>query len=262
MSDTPFRFDDGVAYERQMGRWSRLAGEVFLDWLALPPGLAWLDIGCGNGAFTEVVAARCAPASLDAIDPSAAQLDHARAQPAAARIRYRQGDAMALPWADDAFDVAMMALVVFFVPDPAKAVAEAARVTRPGGTVAAYAWDMHGGGFPYAALVALLRDIGRNAPKPPSVDASKLDALRELWQRAGIDGVETRQIAVQRTYASFEDLWDTARSNASLRALVDGLSPAEAGALRARLRERLPAAADGTITHGARANAVKGRMPS
>ena len=135
MAASAIRFDDGAGYERAMGRWSRLAGEAFVAWLALPPGLQWLDVGCGNGAFTEVVATRCAPASLDGIDPFDALLDYARTRPATRDARFRQGDAMALPYADAAFDVATMALVISFVAEPARAVAELARVMRPGGTV-------------------------------------------------------------------------------------------------------------------------------
>jgi ubiquinone/menaquinone biosynthesis C-methylase UbiE len=261
MSQATIRFDDGAAYERMMGGWSRLVGAVFLDWLALPRGLRWLDVGCGNGAFSEVVVDRCAPASVDGIDPSEAQLAYARARPEAAQVRYRQGDAMALPYGDDAFDVALMALVIFFVPDPAKGVAEMVRVVRPGGTVAAYAWDMHGGGFPHAALASVLRDMGTPPPKPPSVDASKIDAMRALWHDAGIEAVETREIVVERTFADFDDLWTTSRSTSSLAAIVDKASPADVERIRAQLRERLPADAAGRITHSARANAVKGRLP-
>lgn len=261
MSQPAIRFDDGAAYERMMGRWSRLVGAVFLDWLALPRSLRWLDVGCGNGAFTEVVVERSAPASVDGIDPSEGQLAYARTRPGAAQVRYRQGDAMALPYGDDAFDVALMALVIFFVPDPAKAVAEMARVVRPGGTVAAYAWDMHGGGFPHAALATVLRDMGMPPPKPPSVDASRIEAMRALWRDAGIEAVETREIVVERTYADFDDLWTTSSSTSSLAAIIGKAPAADVERIRAQLRERLPADAAGRITHSARANAVKGRMP-
>ena len=88
-------FDDGAAYERYMGTWSQLAGDTFLEWLAPPPGLRWLDVGCGNGAFTEMVVERCAPASVQGIDPSEAQLAYARTRPAARVAQFRQGDAMA-----------------------------------------------------------------------------------------------------------------------------------------------------------------------
>jgi ubiquinone/menaquinone biosynthesis C-methylase UbiE len=130
MTDPPIRFDDGAAYERMMGVWSQLAGEQFLDWLAPAADQRWVDVGCGNGAFTEVIARRCAPASVDGVDPSEGQLAFARTRPASRIARFKQGDAMALPYDDKTFDVATMALVIFFVPDPAKGVSEMARVVQ------------------------------------------------------------------------------------------------------------------------------------
>ena len=83
-----------------------------------------------------------------------------------------------------------MALVIFFLPDPAKGVAEMARVVRPGGTVAAYAWDMLGGGFPWEPIHAAMREMGIAPLLPPAADASRLDALRDLWAAAGIEATE------------------------------------------------------------------------
>ncbi|HEX8561031.1 MAG TPA: methyltransferase domain-containing protein [Pyrinomonadaceae bacterium] len=203
------RFDDGAAYERYMGEWSRLAGEIFLDWLAPKPGLRWLDVGCGNGAFTEMLVERCAPASVHGIDPSEGQLAYARRRPAARVAQFLQGDAMAQPFPDDTFDAAVMPLVIFFVPDPARGVAEMARVVCPGGAVTAYAWDMEGGGFPYDALQAEMRGLGVAVPTPPNPGASRIDALRELWAGAGLESVETREITVRRTFADFGDYWAT-----------------------------------------------------
>jgi SAM-dependent methyltransferase len=256
------RFDDGAAYERYMGQWSQLAGETFLSWLAPLPGLRWLDVGCGNGAFTEMLAGRCAPASVHGIDPSEAQLAYARARPAARAAQFRQGDAMALPFPDDTFDAAVMPLVIFFVPDPAKGVAEMARVVRPGGLVAAYAWDMEGGGFPYGALQEEMRGLGVAVPEPPSPGASRIDALRELWAGAGLEAVETREITVQRTFADFDDYWATVRGGASVGPRLAAMAPEALSRLCARVRGRLPADAAGRITYGARANAVKGRVPN
>ncbi len=136
MAEQQIRFDDGAAYERMMGTWSRLVGEIFLDWLAPRSGLRWIDIGCGNGAFTQLVVERCAPAEVQGIDPSERQLAFARARPATRVAEFRQGDAMALPFPEDKFDAAVMALVIFFVPNPSKGVAEMVRVVCPGGTVA------------------------------------------------------------------------------------------------------------------------------
>src|SRR5882724_1674521 len=181
------RFDDGAAYERYMGKWSQLAGKTFLDWLAPKSGLRWLDVGCGNGAFTEMLVELCAPVSAQGIDPSEGQLAFARTRPASRIAQFRQGDAMALPFPDDTFDAAVMPLVIFFVPDPAKGVAEMARVICPGGTVTACAWDMSGGGFPYEALQAEMRGLGVAVPVPPSPGASRIDAMRDLWTGAGLN---------------------------------------------------------------------------
>src|SRR3954468_16199653 len=136
------RFADGAGYEPYMGAWSRLVGDTFLDWLAPEPGLRWLDVGCGNGAFTEMIVDRCAPASVDGVDPAEGQLAFARTRPAARLAKFHHGDAMSLPFPDHSFDVAVMPLVIFFVPDPAVGVAEMARVVSRGGVVAAYGWDM------------------------------------------------------------------------------------------------------------------------
>src|SRR5215475_9271530 len=131
MAGTQMRFDDGAGYERYMGNWSQRVGSVFLDWLAAPSGLKWIDVGCGNGAFTELLVERCAPTLVNGIDPSEAQLDFARKRPAARQAKFDLGDAMALPFPTDAFDVATMALVIPFVPEPIKGVAEMTRVVRP-----------------------------------------------------------------------------------------------------------------------------------
>ena len=128
MAETQIRFEDGAGYERMMGVWSRLAGNIFIDWVAPSAGLKWIDIGCGNGAFTELLVERCAPAEVQGIDPSEAQLAHARTRPGLQQADFRAGDAMAMPYPDRAFDAAVMPLVIFFLGDPARGVAEMARV--------------------------------------------------------------------------------------------------------------------------------------
>jgi SAM-dependent methyltransferase len=255
------RFDDGAAYERYMGKWSQLVGEAFLDWLTPKPGLRWLDVGCGNGAFTELLVERCVPLSVQGIDPSEAQLAYARTRPAAHLAQFRQGDAMAQPFPDDTFDAAVMPLVIFFVPDPARGVAEMARVVCPGGSVTAYAWDMAGGGFPYHWLRVEMRELGVAVPSPPSPDASRLDALRDLWTGAGLEAVDTREITVQRTFENLDDYWTTILGGPSVGPKLAAMTPEDLALLKARMRERLPADATGRITHSARANAIRGRVP-
>ena len=260
MTTDQIRFDDGAAYERFMGVWSQKVGEAFLDWLAPPSGAQWLDVGCGNGAFTERLVARYAPASVDGVDPSEAQLAYARTRPALQAARLQKGDAMALPYANDSVDAAVMPLVIFFVPDPAKGVAEMVRVVRPGGTVSAYAWDMPGGGFPYYVLQTTLLEMGLTVPMPPSPDASRLDVLQSLWTNAGLSAVETREITVQRTFADFDDYWATVLGGPSAGPTLAAMTPDAVAELQTRLRGHLPADADGRITYSARANAVKGRV--
>lgn len=261
MANEQIRFDDGAAYERYMGKWSQLAGEAFLDWLAPEPGWRWLDVGCGNGAFTEMLVERCAPASVSGIDPSEGQLAYARARPASRVVQFHQGDAMALPFPDDAFDAAVMPLVIFFVPDPGRGVAEMARVVCPGGSVSAYAWDMAGGGFPYEALHAEMRAMGVAVPVPPSPGASRIDAMRDLWTGAGLEAVETHEITVQRAFADFDDYWATILGGPSVGRALAAMASDDLALLKARMRERLPAEATGRITYSARANAVKGQVP-
>lgn len=259
---TEIRFDDGATYERMMGVWSKLAGDIFIDWLAPARGLRWIDVGCGNGAFTERLVDRCAPAEVQGVDPSDGQLAFARTRPAARLAQFQRGDAMALPFDAKRFDAAVMALVIFFVPRPEKGVAEMVRVVKPGGLIAAYAWDMLGGGFPHEPVLAEMRAMGSKTVAPPSVEASRIEAMRGLWRDAGLEAIETRQIHVQRTFADFDDLWTTLLMSPTVGATVSTMTADDVERLKSRVRARLPAEASGRITYGAWANAVKGRVPA
>lgn len=257
----PIIFDDGAAYERYMGKWSRLVGEAFLGWMGPKSGLRWLDVGCGNGAFTDMIIERCAPASIHGIDPSEQQLAYARSQPALAGATFLNADAMALPFPDHSFDVAVMPLVIFFVPEPARGVAEMARVVGPGGTVAAYAWDMDGGGFPYELLRVQMAELGSAVPNAPRPDASGLGAMRSLWMGAGLDSVETREITVHRSFADFDDYWATVQGGPSLRSRLAGMESGNLALLKSRMQAQLKKDAAGRISCTARANAIVGRVP-
>ena len=262
MSEQQIRFDDGASYEQMMGIWSRFAGEIFLDWLALPPGLRWIDVGCGNGAFTELLVERCGPAEVQGIDPSEGQLAFARTRPASRLAKFQQGDAMALPFADGGFDAAVMALVLVFVPDPAKGVSEMVRVVVPGGQVVTYMWDMLGGGFPLDAIHSEVQAMGIAATRPPRMEASRMEALRDLWVGAGLEDIQTREITVQRTFADFDDFWTTNLKSPALGPTIAAMKPEDVETLMSRVRARLKVDADGRITCGARAHAIRGRRPT
>jgi ubiquinone/menaquinone biosynthesis C-methylase UbiE len=256
------RFDDGAGYERTMGTWSRIAGEVFLNWLAPPLGLRWIDVGCGNGAFTELLVERCAPAEVHGVDPSEGQLAFARTRPATRGAAFCKGDAMALPYPESRFDAAVMALVIVFVPDPVKGLAEMIRVVCPGGTVATYVWDMLEGGFPLEPILAEMRAIGLNPPGPPQPNTSRIAVLRDLWTAAGLEKVETREITVHRTFADFDDFWLINLASPTVGPVIASLTSGETKTLKNRVRAGLSAESSGQIVLSARANLVKGMCQS
>lgn len=259
MTEQAIKFDDGAAYENFMGIWSQKAGASFLDWLAPAQGQQWLDVGCGNGAFSEMIMRRLQPARLDGIDPSAAQISFAQDRAGTRGGHFRVGDAMALPYADNSVDQAVMALVIFFVPEPAVGVAEMARVTRPGGVVSAYAWDLaDGGGFPYAMMVDAFKALGRTPPMPPQAAVATPEGLRSLWQGAGLKDVQTTTIHVERVFASFEDFWKTALLGPVIAPAIAGMQAHELEKMQAMVREALTFDAQGQVIGKAWAYAVSG----
>ena len=164
----------GEAYEPYVGRWSRRVAKEFLDPLGLEPGANWLDVGCGTGALTGEILASQDPLSVTGIDPSEAFLAYARERVKDDRASFRQGDAQALPVADGAFHAVVSGLVLNFVPDQAKAVAEMRRAARPGGVVAAYVWD-------YAEGMQMMRRFW---------DAARPRGAAHLGGRLGLVGHE------------------------------------------------------------------------
>lgn len=263
MTDAANLFTDGKAYERFMGRWSKLAGQSFLKWLDVPQGLRWLDSGCGNGAFTEELIAHAAPASVVAIDPSEGQLAFARTRSGSAMAQFQLGDAQSLSFPDDSFDVAVMALVIAFLPEPAKAVAGMARVVRPGGWVATYMWDLEAGGSPTSPMFNALKSLGMTPSAVPNPQASQLEAMRSFWQAAGLEAVEATVIRIPVSFESVDDFWNTTTSSGGPAGKMIEAMPAEAQRqVRKRLDEQLRPGGEGRISYEAFANAVKGRVPA
>jgi SAM-dependent methyltransferase len=255
------RFDDGAKYERAVGAWSQKAGDIFLDWLSPAPGLRWLDVGCGNGAFTEQILRRCAPSEVQALDPSEGQLAYARTRPGTVGAHFQRASATDLPFEDGRFDAACMALAISFVPDADRSVREMARVVRPGGTVATYMWDQVGDGSPIEPIFVELRSMGIETTLPPSVHASRIGTLQRLWATAGLEDVKARTIVVERCFDSAGDYWDASTGTGTIRPTLDRLAPDACAELKARLLARLAPSGGGPLTLSARANAITGRKP-
>ncbi|GIH76060.1 methyltransferase [Planobispora longispora] len=252
----------GDAYERYMGRWSRPAAAAFVAWLGVPARRSWLDVGCGTGALGGAVLAAAEPATLVGVDPSAGFVAHARARTGDRRARFVVGDARSLPFPGGRFDAAVSGLMLNFVPEPADAVAELARVVTPGGTVAAYVWDYIGG-------MTMLRRFwdAATALDPAAGDLEEAvrfsmcrpEPIRRLWTGAGLAGVVVEAIDVPTVFRDFDDFWTPfLGAQGPAPAYAVSLTEDHRSALRELLRERLPAEPDGSIALSARAWAVRG----
>lgn len=258
-------WDVGAAYEQYVGRWSRPVAAEFLDWFGMPPGQSVLDVGCGTGALTVTVLERCAPAAVVGLDAAEGFLALARARASDPRVRFERGDAQAMPFDDHAFDAAISALALNFLPDVSKAAAELRRVVKPEGTVALYVWD-YAGEMQFMRLfwdVAVALD-----PSAAALDEGRRfpictpDALATLLQTSGLSAVETHLIDIPTVFTDFDDFWSPfLGGQGPAPSYVVSLPDQARVALRERLRQTLPAGPDGRISLGARALAVRGRVP-
>lgn len=254
----------GDLYEPYVGRWSRLVAREFLGWLSVPAEKDWLDVGCGTGAVTQVILAVCEPRAVRGVDPSAGFIEYARARTSSPLASFTVGDAQGMPVGRASFDAAVAGLVLNFVPQPSRAVAEMARAVRPGGTVAAYVWD-------YAGKMELMRYFWDAAV---ALDASAFDLdegrrfpvcapapLGDLFKDAGLREVEVRPMDVATRFRDFDDYWSPfLGGQAPAPGYAMSLGEERRRALREHIRSRLPIANDGSIALIARAWAVRGRV--
>jgi SAM-dependent methyltransferase len=262
VAEAPVRFDDGQAYERFMGRWSRAAAAVFLDWLAVRPGARWLDVGCGTGILAETIVQLCAPESVDAIDPSAEQIAAAAHGSLGDRARFHVADARQLPLADSSFDVVASALVINFVPEPPLALAEMRRVTRGSGLIAGYVWNFARELSPSGPLRCAMRRLGAEAPDVPGTNVSGIEALCALFATAGLDRIETRTIDVCLAYEDFDDFWQSQTPRyAPTTKIIATMTDRERVRLMRAVEASLPRGPGGVIEYCAQANAIKARVP-
>ncbi|SCF27570.1 class I SAM-dependent methyltransferase [Micromonospora mirobrigensis] len=253
---------DGTAYEAYVGRWSRLVAVEFLRWLDLPAGLRWLDVGSGTGVLTSTVLAAAGPRRVVGVDPSEGFVRQARSAVDDPRADFSVADAQVLPLPRGAVDVVVSGLVLNFVPDPARAAAEFARVVVPGGVVAAYLWD-------YAEGMAMMRHFWDAASTLDPAAAVRDDGrrfalcrperLRALWSDAGLTDVSVQALGVPTVFADFADYWTPfLGGQGSAPAYLASLTERQRSALRDLLAARLPAGPDGSIRLTARAWAVCG----
>lgn len=234
----------------------------FLDWLAVPAGGDWLDVGCGTGALSETILEMGAPRSIKGIDRSEQFIARARQQVRDARVSFDVGDAQSLPIEKGSYDAAVSGLMLNFVPVPAKAVGEMRDALRAGGTAAVYVWDYAGTmemmthfWEAAAALDAHARDMVEGSRFP----MCKPEPLTALFQEAGLQEVEVRAIDIPTRFKDFDDYWSPfLGGQGPAPSYAMSLSGQQRAALREKIRGALPMAADGSIPLTARAWAVRG----
>jgi len=262
------RFDafwvDAESYEAYIGRWSRVAAEMFVDWLSARPGSAWLDIGSGTGALTQAILDRADPARIIGADRSRAFVAYAQATISDPRVAFEQSDASSLTIPDESFDAVVSGLTLNAFEDQPKALGEFVRVAKPGGVVAAYLWDFDGEMQVLRYFWDAATSLDPSAGAPSDDDAAfaicKPDRLKAAFEAVGLRDVEVRALDAPAHFRDFEDYWSPLqRGHAPSQELVASLSEARRSQLRDRLRARLPAKSDGSIDLIARAWAAKGK---
>ncbi len=260
-------FGDAEAYERFMGRWSRLVAPAFADFVDIPDTGSVLDVGSGTGSMAFVVAARKPRTRVLGIDVSKQYVAYANSKnPFPERVSFQVGDARRLRFPDHTFETSVSLLVFNFIPDPAQALQEVRRVTKPKGRIAAAVWD-------YGAGMRMLR-IFWDAAASLDPEAEKLDEkhmplcrageLSELWRQGGLENVDEQPLEISMRFASRADYWDPfLLGQGPAGAWVRKLDDDRQRALRAELQRRLPTTRDHhPFNLPARAWAVRGTVPS
>ena len=259
-------FGDAEAYERFMGRWSRLLAPLLVDFAGVADGARVLDVGSGTGSLAFAVAERNGRSRVVGIDPSQEYVAYATSKnPVPDRASFQAGDAQQLSFPDAAFDACLSLLVFNFVPDPKKALLELRRVTKPGGVIAAANWDYADGMRMLRAFFDAARSVDAAAEK---LDENRMPLCRagelaELWRQAGLRNIHDQPLEVTMRFQSFADYWEPfLLRQGPAGAYAASLKPDRLRALRDAVKKRLALTnEDSPFALTARAWAVRGTVP-
>lgn len=227
------------AYGRFMGRYSEPLAERFVELVGVRPGQRALDVGCGPGALTAALVPRVGVDAIVAVDPSTTFV--AAAAQRFPGVDVRPAAAEELPFEDASFDVTLAQLVVHFMRDPVAGIAQMARVTKPGGTVAASVWDNAGDGGPLSLFWNAVHDVDPAVGGEAPLAGSREGHLAELFEAAGLHDVRSTELTVDVPYASFEEWWEPYTLGVGpAGGYVAGIDASRRQAVQDRCRARLP----------------------
>jgi len=262
-------FSNPEGYELWMGRWSARLAPAFVKFANLPEGGRFLDVGSGTGVLAQALLAELDSASVVGIEPAEAYVEYTRGRVRDRRASFQRGDALDIPFTDDAFDATLSLLILQELPDAPRAVAEMRRVTRPGGCVAASQWHFEKG-MPMLALFwdAVLETIGTPEARQAAADCMSVEypdgeALRDLWMQAGLVDVQTRLQEIEMPFQSFDDYWAPFSTSVTpSSSYTSSLPEDQRRSLEDCVRRKFAGQAAGEkLTLTAKAWAVKGSVP-
>ena len=260
-------FANSDAYEVSMGRRSRLNGELLLQWLSLPNGLRWLDVGCGTGALSAVILNACAPERITGIDPSEAQIKGANERITNAEASFRVANATDLPFEGGDYDAAVASYVLNFVPDPQKMISEMARVVRPSGTVAVSVFDYVGGGDPgrhfWQAIQARHPSLYQENFEKRGWNITRPETIKSFFENACLTDVDAYAIECEDVFDGFESYWTTwvANPTSGTAQFAKSLDPDELVRFKAEIKAILRCGDNQEIRVLSRSWAVRGEAP-
>lgn len=227
------------AYDRFMGAWSALLAPQMADLAGLRRGSTALDVGCGPGSLLTELVARLGPEAVTGADPSASFVAAARERHAGVTVV--EAVAERLPFPTASFDASFAQLVVHFMSDPVAGLREMARVTRPGGTVAACVWDFAGDRGPLGPFWSAARALDPDVEDESALPGTRAGHLVDLLTSAGLHEARGTALTVARTWPDFDAWWEPfTRGVGPAGAYLAGLPVDSRRRLEERCRRMLP----------------------